>query len=115
MEKKLKPCPFCGSAYINDTEFAIQDEDGQIRQYLCVCPDCAVAQAPQDTSEEAVKEWNARPREEALDVTIKKMLDALIYAEEFIDQHSEPWYTTGQLLLAKVRSAIASGKPNDHL
>src|SRR5687767_13619679 len=31
------------------------------------------------------------------------LLDALADAQEFVDRHSEPWYTSGQELLEKIR------------
>lgn len=34
------------------------------------------------------------------------LLETLLEAEAFVDRHSEPWYTTGQLLLAKIRDQI---------
>lgn len=34
------------------------------------------------------------------------LLEALQEAQDFIDRHSEPWYTSGQALLTKVRAAI---------
>jgi ABC-type amino acid transport substrate-binding protein len=32
--------------------------------------------------------------------------EALREAEAFVDRHSEPWYTSGQELLAKIRAAL---------
>jgi hypothetical protein len=35
------------------------------------------------------------------------LLEALAEAEEFVDRHSEAWYTSGQALLVQIRAAIA--------
>lgn len=37
-----------------------------------------------------------------------ELLEALKEAEEFVDRHSESWYTSGQELLKKIRTAIAA-------
>lgn len=62
-EHELKPCPFCGSENINDTTLT----------EVMVCPDCATSGPDCDTPKEAVKNWNARPLEDAQAARIKDL------------------------------------------
>lgn len=41
------------------------------------------------------------------------LLSVLEEAEQFVDRHSEPWYSSGQELLAKIRAAIARARDGD--
>jgi hypothetical protein len=43
----------------------------------------------------------------ALKQQVKELVDQLRCAEIFINQHSEPWYRSGQRLLAEVRAVLA--------
>lgn len=47
-----------------------------------------------------------RPHLSLLLSRLDDLRDALEEAESFVDRHSEPWYRSGQELLAKIRAAL---------
>jgi len=64
-DKKLLPCPFCGSDSINDTTFEREkwnSDDNCVDgfDFIAVCPECIVSQVPCGTLEEMIEQWNHR-------------------------------------------------------
>jgi len=53
-DKKLRPCPFCGSEEVNATTAPEPDEHGL---YYWVCPDCICCGPTCDTPDGASKAW----------------------------------------------------------
>lgn len=60
----LKPCPFCGAS--PEMTKYMPDE-----QYSLVCPDCGTDADIYAPIDEAVKQWNRRPIEDALVEALK--------------------------------------------
>ena len=54
---ELKPCPFCGSIYVNDTS---PPEMGEGCMNSWVCPDCAAVGPAALTEIDATNLWNTR-------------------------------------------------------
>ena len=60
MIENLKPCPFCESSQI------FEHEDNHPRKYRVICSDCSACTPFCLTKDDAVKNWNTRPLENAL-------------------------------------------------
>tara|TARA_X000001388_G_scaffold71119_3_gene60716 strand:+ start:195 stop:383 length:189 start_codon:yes stop_codon:yes gene_type:complete len=58
-EKKLKPCPFCGSEAGMETGIV----QGLLR-FMVGCTGCPVLMSPHRDKEQLVKAWNARAGEQ---------------------------------------------------
>lgn len=72
MSKELKPCPFCGS----EAKLGICD--------FAYCTECGKATGWKRTTEAAVKEWNTRPIEAALQAENGRRQAKLDKALDFI-------------------------------
>ena len=63
MDKKLKPCPFCGAdeeSGVHIDTIVIADDIGDIRRYSVVCENCGAEIGTFRSPEEAVEAWNKR-------------------------------------------------------
>jgi len=110
---ELLPCPFCGG------------KEMHIGTYV-ICKSCG-AEGPAGILEsKAIEAWNIRNCAAMDDILVKdriktreiniltaevnKLRPALIEARAFVDRHSEPWYVSGQELLAKIDAAIDAAR-----
>jgi Lar family restriction alleviation protein len=55
--EELKPCPFCGSFEVNNTEPPSPDKHGA---YCWVCPDCIACGGVGLSIKDATDAWNVR-------------------------------------------------------
>ena len=63
----LKPCPFCGSEAC-----AAKDDHSPFTTAYCRTPDecCHIGEA---NAEDAIRRWNTRPREDALQAEVERL------------------------------------------
>lgn len=66
MSEELKPCPFCGENVW--TIYAGCGEDHSV-----VCENCEAESPIAKSAEDAVKEWNTRPAEDALKAEVERL------------------------------------------
>lgn len=59
----LKPCPFCGSKYIN-VNYIREDEGRGIEGAYIECPNCGTSTRIFDDPDEVVEFWNRRSDEQ---------------------------------------------------
>jgi Lar family restriction alleviation protein len=68
MNEKLKPCPFCGSKNI------VVAHTKKLFVYRSICKDCGADNCKlAETEEDAIKLWNTRPIEDALQARIAEL------------------------------------------
>jgi Lar family restriction alleviation protein len=63
---ELRPCPFCGGKKI-----AIEHDASMMCPFQSKCSDCGATTLRQTTKEKAIREWNFRWKEDALNEQIR--------------------------------------------
>jgi len=70
MNEELKPCPFCGSIEVNNTNYdkgyLTEDDDNDGLEFVIVCPDCICSILPSSNISIAIERWNKRYDEKSL-------------------------------------------------
>lgn len=73
MTENLKRCPFCNA----EAELHFSEGESGKRYFWVSCKKCSCSQTLFDTPQEAISAWNNRPIEDAQEVEIKRLREAL--------------------------------------
>lgn len=86
MSKELKPCPFCGSnRIVEETE---TDNSGCVPMtvWFVKCTACGSFKNSISNPDRAIKRWNTRPAEDALNAENERLKEALKEIREIADK-----------------------------
>jgi Lar family restriction alleviation protein len=81
MNKKFKPCLFCGST---DIDILTYDEEYHTRK-VAECINCGARGSVSDSDEEAIESWNTRPMENEMNKVIENFTVELNNLQHFCD------------------------------